>query len=146
LQAYWTLVSQDYKNVDKKSYGLVKHWWAGVRNILLVQAAGQKDQALGRLLEAFWQNAGKHMLGEVKGDFGVDGMPDFYDGVALNRGVALLNAFEKGKVLIGKGLGEDKRFLGLVQNLMVANALDDGMSTGRIEGLIGGYVESFPVG
>jgi hypothetical protein len=29
---------------------------------------------------------------------------------------------------------------------MVANALDDGASAGRIEGVVGGYVESFPVG
>lgn len=86
------------------------------------------------------------MLGHVNGDFGGDGMPDFYDGVALGYGVGLLNAFEKGKVLMRRGLGEDKRFLGLVQGLMVANALDDGVSAGRIEGVVGGYVESFPVG
>lgn len=113
---------------------------------MLVQAGSQKDQTLGRVAQSFWSGAGKPMVREIKGASLYEGMPNFYDGAALNQGVALLNAFEKGKVALGKGLGEDQRFLGVVQNLMVANALDDGMSTGKIEGLIGGYVESFPVG
>ena len=75
----------------------------------------------------------------------VDKMPDLFDNQAFNKGVILLNAFEKAKLLMRGFTKTDRRFVDLVGNFIMAYALDDGENTDKIQKVIDGILlKNFP--